>query len=79
MAALPPIVPPDTQLPPYETIERKRAIQTLPISMDLDIGSPDSRNVHTPSAFSEDDIEVAKALTGLRECEFMTSLTIGHD
>ena len=75
MAALPPIIPPDTQLPSYETIERKRAIQTVPMSMDLDIGSPDTRHIHTPSAFSKDDIEVAKALTGLRECEFITSFT----
>lgn len=79
MAALPPIIHPDTQLPLYEIIERKIDLETTSMSMDLDVGFTDVKSVHTPSAFSKDDIEVAKALTGLKECKLNTPSRIMYN
>ena len=69
MASLPPLASEEAQAPPYQSIDEKSKVDLAPLAMDVDAPKPDRRGSRTPSTFSMDDIEVAKALTGLREGE----------
>jgi transcriptional repressor OPI1 len=65
-----PISQSDSQLPPYEVVQSSN-YSTKDTRLDqhsaMDIDSSTERGSRAPSTFSMDDIEVAKALTGLRE------------
>ena len=69
MASIPPLELVEAQVPSYESINEKSVVELAPLAMDVDAPAPDRRGSRTPSTFSMDDIEVAKALTGLREGE----------